>query len=116
MLIRHTELDDRTSVGGRPVALVRCPSVARILELLHEVVTFNLRENGRCGNDRAGRVGLHLHLDGQIDAERILRPIDGTEQIVGCGEPIVGAVQQHATGNEAVAGHLDQSSTTRGEA
>ena len=84
MMLRHAELDDRASVGGRPIPLVRCPSVARILEILHEVVSFDLCEDRGCGDDRAGCVSLHLHLDGQIDAKRIVGPIDGPKQIIGC--------------------------------
>ena len=76
-------------------------------------VAFDLRKDGGCGNDRAGRVGLHLHLDGQLDAKRVLRPVDGAKKIVGCGQPIVGAVQQYTTGNEAVVGHLGESAAAR---
>jgi hypothetical protein len=100
-------------VSGRPIPLVRRPSIARILEFLHEVVAFDLRKDGGCGDDRAGSVGLHLHLDGQIDAERIVGPVDGPEQVIGCGEPVVGAVQQNAARNEAMAGYLGESATAR---
>ena len=45
MLLRHAELDDRASVGGRPVALIRRPAVARVLKLLHVAVALDLRED-----------------------------------------------------------------------
>ena len=48
------------------------------------MIPFDLCKDGGCGDDRAGRVGLHLHVDGQIDAKRIVGPVDGPKQVVGC--------------------------------
>ena len=108
MLIRHAELRNGSDMCGRAIPLVRRPSVSGIVDLLHEVIACDLRKDRRRSDDCARRIGLDLHMDGQLTPKGILRSVNQAEKIIGSGQPIVGAVQEHATGNEAMAGYLGE--------
>ena len=106
MLLRHTQLDNRSSVGSRPIPLIRCPPVSRVIEPLHQVITCNFRKNGRGGHNRAGSISLHLHVHRKFTPERILGAIDCSEEVIRRREPIVGTIQENAAGDEALLGYF----------
>ncbi len=113
MVIRDAELHDGSRVRGRPVPLVRCPPVSGIVEVLHEAIARDLREDRSRRYGRAGRVGFDLHVDGKLTAERILGATERAEEIIRSRQPVVGSVQENATGDEAAAGDVGEGPATR---
>lgn len=114
-MIRDTEARNSACMRCRSVALVRGPPVSRVIEPLHQMITCNFRKNGRGGHNRAGSIGLHLHVHRKFTPERILGAIDCSEEVTRRGKPIVGAIQENTAGDKAPLGYF-RKRTASGEA